>query len=80
MIEDNLIIGGENGISIEAGSPELTGNTVEGASGRGIAIAGAAPVLRDNTVCGNGTDLWVDQWATPGIDDSNEICEGAAAD
>ena len=75
VITGNSISGGENGILINGGRSSVTGNTIEGASRRGIFISGAAaPTLRDNSLCGNGTDLEVLDSASPDIDESNEIC------
>jgi hypothetical protein len=54
----------------------LTGNTTENVEGRAVAIGSEArAVLRDNTLCGNREDLYVDDGASADVDDSNEICE-----
>ncbi len=79
LFENNVITGGETGIATSLGSPTLTGNTISGVSGNGLALDGQ-PTLSGNTSCDNGENLWVAEGATPLIDDSNEICEDAPAE
>ncbi len=75
-IESNTITGGRTGIALTGGSSQLTGNTIENVEGRAVAIGSeASAVLRDNTLCGNREDLYVDDGASADVDDSNEICE-----
>jgi parallel beta-helix repeat protein len=80
-VRDNVVSGGVSGIVVTSGgSPSLIGNTIEDASGRGVAIGrGTSPALQDNRICGNATNLFVDEGADPLIDDTNEICEDLAA-
>jgi parallel beta-helix repeat protein len=81
VVSGNAIDGGQIGISISGGAAQLNDNTVENAGDRGIAIGGEAQtVLRSNRSCGNGENLWVADTASPDIDQTNEICEDAAAE
>jgi nitrous oxidase accessory protein NosD len=81
LVADNVIAGGRSGIVL-AGGVALTGNSVEGVSGRGISISGGAThaVLSGNHSCDNGENLWVAESAAPAIDDSNDICEAIASE
>ena len=80
-VEGNTFTGGSNAILITGGSYSIVGNTVEGATGRAVAIGpNAAPILRDNVLCGNDENLFIADGATPDIDDSNEICEDGLAE
>jgi hypothetical protein len=80
-IEGNRIEGGAAGILISRGSPSLIDNLVGGVSRIGITISpGTSPTLRGNTSCDNGTNLTIDEGATPDIDDTNEICPDAPAE
>jgi parallel beta-helix repeat protein len=73
-ISGNHLEGGASGLVISAGSPEVTGNSVEGVTGRGITVGTASsPTLTGNTVCGCGTNLWLSERATPEIGE-NDIC------
>jgi parallel beta-helix repeat protein len=81
VVADNSIRGGEAGITITGGAAQVSGNSVEGVSNRGVVISrDAAPVLRDNRICDNSTNLWVAETASPDIDESNEICEDEPAE
>jgi hypothetical protein len=80
-IEGNLIEGGAAGIVISRGSPSLIDNSVEGASRIGITISSdTSPILSGNTSCDNGTNLTIDEGATPDIDDTNVFCEDVLAE
>ena len=78
VFEGNVVTGGETGIVTGLGSPQLTGNTITGVSGQGLALDGQ-PTLSGNSSCENCENLWVADGASPVIDDSNEICEDAPA-
>ena len=82
LIEGNVVSGGRAGIVVSAGSPQVTGNSVEGVDGRGLAVAGlgSAPTLSANTSCGNVTNLYIADGAEPVDDGTNEICEDATAE
>jgi Periplasmic copper-binding protein (NosD) len=78
--EDNSVAGGRAGIVVASGEVTLSGNSVDGASGTGLAIfERAAATLRGNHVCDNGTNL-NDLSESSDIDDSNEICEDPPAE
>lgn len=80
VIEANEVGGGTDGILIEAGSPQVRDNIVEGVAGQGIVVETmATPVLTGNRSCGNGEDLHVMNLARPEVDASNEICDGSGA-
>ena len=79
VVEGNVVSGGETGIIMSLSSPQLTGNTITGVSGQGLALDGH-PTLGGNSSCENGQNLWVAENATPVIDSSNEICQDAAAE
>lgn len=79
-IDGNSIRGGQSGLILSAGSPVVTGNTVEDATFRGIAVMRlASPSLGGNTVCDCTTNLWVDEQAEPEMGD-NQICPDGSAD
>ena len=78
-VSDNVVRGGQSGITVGAGAALVTGNDVEGAETRGLVVINGSPVLRDNHSCGNGENLFVADAASPDIDDSNEICEDGVA-
>jgi parallel beta-helix repeat protein len=80
--EDNMVQGGAFGIVMESGgSPTLVGNTVEGASDRGVFIGDSSSlILEGNRVCENGRNLVVEGDAVLPISDTNEICEDAIAE
>ena len=76
----NSIAESRFGVMLSGGPSTLTDNTISGAE-LGINIYGEAEAtLRDNTVCGNEVNVQVRGDATADIDDSNEICEDAAAE
>ena len=80
LIEGNDVRGGAVGIVIGSGAPTVQGNTIEGASGRGLVVApGAAPTLIGNTSCRNGENLFLAQGVDLVVEDSNEICADAPA-
>ncbi len=76
VFADNVIHGGLAGVVVAGTtSPSFVGNTVEGAQNRGISIGSrSSPVMRDNTLCGSGTDLYLHPQAQADVDGSNEIC------
>jgi nitrous oxidase accessory protein NosD len=78
-IAENSIRGGQVGINFTAGSPLVTGNTVEDAAQRGIAIMKrATPTLDGNIVCGCGANVWLAEGAEPQMGE-NEICADETA-
>ena len=81
LVAGNTIHGGLSRLVIVGGEAELTDCVIGGVSGRGFAIGAASgPTLSRNRSCGDGENLWVDDGATPDIDESNEICEDAPAE
>lgn len=71
----NTVRGGSVGIYLTRGSPTLDANRIDGA-GRGLLIGvGSTPILVENTVCGNETDLVVADGAGMPDTSGNEICQ-----
>ena len=73
-LRDNIVEDNGAGILVSAGSTEVKGNLVTGSRNMGIGVLDdASPVVADNELCGNGTDLFVAE--TANADSSgNEIC------
>ena len=70
----NTVEGNGVGIILSAGSTEVTGNRVNGNRNEGIGVLDdASPVVADNELCGNGTDLFVAETANADSS-SNVIC------
>jgi len=80
VVDGNDIQGeGEGIILAGGGAPSITENTID-VTGRGISITrGSEATLTGNIVCGGDTSIFVDDDSEPVIDDTNEICEAAAA-
>jgi parallel beta-helix repeat protein len=75
----NTVGGGNIGIMVGAGSPTLEDNQIDGAD-RGLVIGfGVTPTLDGNTVCGNTTNVIVNERAEMPDISANEICEDAPA-
>jgi len=75
LVLDNTIQGGRIGVVVAGdATAALAGNTIEGATDRGVSISQqASPTLTENRVCDNGTNLVVDEAAEPIMQD-NDIC------
>ena len=70
--------GGAIGVVIDSGTPTLTGNTIEGATESGVRVGrGADPILSDNRICDNGTNLVIGEGAEP-VMEGNDICPDQA--
>ncbi|MEX1335958.1 MAG: right-handed parallel beta-helix repeat-containing protein [Candidatus Limnocylindrales bacterium] len=75
-LRDNTIEGNGAGVILSAGSTEVRDNRVIGNRNQGIGVLGdASPVVADNELCGNGTDLFVAETASADTS-GNEICPG----
>lgn len=74
VLRDNIVEDNGAGIVVSAGSTEVRGNLVTGNRNMGIGVLDdASPVVADNELCGNGTDLFVAETAV--ADSSgNVIC------
>jgi len=78
-IRENTMEGGLGGITV-SGDVDIDSNVVTGVDGVGLLISGGSPVLTENQVCDNGTNLLVADGATPDIQASNEICPDPVAE
>ena len=80
MVDGNDIQGEGEGILLAGGgAPSITENIID-VTGRGISITrGSEATLTGNTVCGGDVSIFVDDESEPVIDDTNEMCEAAAA-
>lgn len=75
VIDGNTIRRGFSGITIDGGSPSVTGNTIEDVTGRGIAIGvRAEAVVEQNHVCGCGTNLYVAEGSGSQMGE-NDVCD-----
>ena len=74
LVEANTLTAGTGGIVVNAGSPELVGNTIEDMSNYGIAVNMGGPTLSENRGCGSATDLVIGFASSAVVDDSNEFC------
>lgn len=74
VLRDNTVQDNGVGIILSAGSTEVSENRVIGNRNQGIGVLGdASPVVIDNELCANGTDLFVAETATAETS-GNEIC------
>lgn len=68
----NTVTGGSLGVLLRLGTPTAVGNVIEGTSDRGLVISDSDPMLNDNRVCGNGTNVVI-EGPEPDLA-GNEIC------
>jgi len=72
-VADNNITGESAGIQLSAGSPTITGNTIE-VGGRGISVGALSTATIDgNTVCGGHGSIFLSDGAEPTLGE-NELC------
>jgi nitrous oxidase accessory protein NosD len=74
LIRDNTFTGGDVGIRMNGGAPELIDNTVENMSDIGVSLAFTDPILTGNRLCGSPRDLFIGTGSEPVIADDNDIC------
>jgi hypothetical protein len=65
---------------IVSGEAIVAENVIESNDGVGLVVAaGANAVLTGNTICDNGTDISISEFAKASVDADNDICDAGSA-